>query len=575
MFIDPKNLSNQQKAILFGLFLSKYDKVKALKSLEYSTYNQAYSAIGSKLRVSPGSIQIHRNKFDTFFPNNRRGFQYNKEIGSLKLYEEWIQKTQELSFEEFLSILKSILESPNNNDDNDQTTRTFEKLSNSFEKAFERMLNGSDKFFRTRYPYSERNKDEIIEDDDFPYNDEQQYRFSESLLSSLEIIFEQNQEKHFSHYQIAATNLIDFINEHWDEDRLLIRRNRGLMRLYIGNPYYYPYYYPYSYLLHIKRKVRNMACNCLNMLCSFSIVDLYRDAFALFFVQGESYDFQRILVNRGCNALKGFFHHFPIGFFNHTLYDLDFVFHTKDKKRFIEFFNRVRSIRNIVNDRHPITLEKGSLYAELAYEIFNKKKSHSAKRTQTIKSKQVMIEGHWIDSKFKFPCKTMGFVAQTESNQIVLAFRGTKPSCIKNDITDLWQIMSGPDTAYLCALGLLLSIRRKCKTKQINVYGHSLGGGLSQFAVAAAIAHGDGNIFAYGYNSAGLSKGSIVVIKNTKASYDNIFHLFHESDIIWKYGSQLGRCYIIGHNKQDKWIHCHGIDTLISELNLISYMDLN
>lgn len=158
MFIDPKNLSNQQKAILFGLFLSKYDKVKALKSLGYSTYNQAYSAIGSKLRVSPGSIQIHRNKFDTFFPNNRRGFQYNKEIGSLKLYEEWIQKTQELSFEEFLSILKSILESPNNNDDNDQTTRTFEKLSNSFEKAFERMLNGSDKFFRTRYPYSERNK---------------------------------------------------------------------------------------------------------------------------------------------------------------------------------------------------------------------------------------------------------------------------------------------------------------------------------------------------------------------------------------------------------------------------------
>ena len=126
-------------------------------------------------------------------------------------------------------------------------------------------------------------------------------------------------------------------------------------------------------------------------------------------------------------------------------------------------------------------------------------------------------------------------------------------------------------------MGLLLELRKHVSPNEnIHVYGHSLGGGLSQFAVAAVTALGFKNVYGYCYNSAGLRKTSMSVIYsiNPRFYLKNISHLFHQSDYVHTKGYLLGRRYFIGPNYKilnllvvPLW-YFHRIETIISILGL-------
>jgi hypothetical protein len=77
MSSDSTNLSIRDKAILTGLFLSKFDMI-GVEFLGFSTFTEAWNAIGFALSTKPASIKNYRDEFDPYFPNPRQGWHKRK-----------------------------------------------------------------------------------------------------------------------------------------------------------------------------------------------------------------------------------------------------------------------------------------------------------------------------------------------------------------------------------------------------------------------------------------------------------------------------------------------------------------
>lgn len=147
---------------------------------------------------------------------------------------------------------------------------------------------------------------------------------------------------------------------------------------------------------------------------------------------------------------------------------------------------------------------------------------------------------------FHFERNMKGFVAYTdeESPRIILGFAGTNPLSLENWKTDIGQFFCGPNLPYLCAYGMLNSIlmgkshRKNFKDSIVEVYGHSLGGGMMQFAVAN---NNSDMIRGYGYNSAGLGVNTISAMEYWNIS--NISHLYQPMDAVFMlpHTYQLGK----------------------------------
>ncbi len=67
------NFSLRDKAILIGLYLSKFDD-KALVELGFEGFSQAFNTLGYSIGVKPASIKNYRDEFDPYFPNHRKGW---------------------------------------------------------------------------------------------------------------------------------------------------------------------------------------------------------------------------------------------------------------------------------------------------------------------------------------------------------------------------------------------------------------------------------------------------------------------------------------------------------------------
>jgi hypothetical protein len=65
--------TDREKAILCGLYLSKFDKGR-LVSLGFSTFAEAYDVLGFALNSKPASIKNYRDEMDPYFPNDRQGW---------------------------------------------------------------------------------------------------------------------------------------------------------------------------------------------------------------------------------------------------------------------------------------------------------------------------------------------------------------------------------------------------------------------------------------------------------------------------------------------------------------------
>lgn len=106
MLLNTNILGKRDKAILVGLFLSRFDK-KALESFGFTGFRQAYNVLGLSIGFIPKSIQNYRDEFDPYFPNSRKGWRNRK----LRDYcKEYMDATKDMSFEEFYYLIKSFVD---------------------------------------------------------------------------------------------------------------------------------------------------------------------------------------------------------------------------------------------------------------------------------------------------------------------------------------------------------------------------------------------------------------------------------------------------------------------------------
>ena len=73
MVFIPRQISEREKLILTGLYLSKYDSL-GLRRLGFGTFAEAFNVIGYALGAQPASIKNYRDEFDPLFPNRRKGW---------------------------------------------------------------------------------------------------------------------------------------------------------------------------------------------------------------------------------------------------------------------------------------------------------------------------------------------------------------------------------------------------------------------------------------------------------------------------------------------------------------------
>ena len=146
----------------------------------------------------------------------------------------------------------------------------------------------------------------------------------------------------------------------------------------------------------------------------------------------------------------------------------------------------------------------------------------------------------------------------------VLSFAGTQMlggRSVNNYFTDICQITHGPETSYLAAVGVLSEVA-KAVEGQIKVVGHSLGGGLMQYACAAI---DDDRIWGTGFNTAGLSNYSCHTLTSERIMRNRhrIQHICANTDPVSKVGTLLGRTEYV----RTGYPLSHSLDTLNKVLN--------
>ncbi len=100
-----KIIKARDKAILTGLYLSKFDK-DALKKLGFISFIEAFNTIGYSININPASIKNYRDEFDPYFPNSRKGWHKRKTREyCYKFYTDF----SDVNFKEFTNLIKSFL----------------------------------------------------------------------------------------------------------------------------------------------------------------------------------------------------------------------------------------------------------------------------------------------------------------------------------------------------------------------------------------------------------------------------------------------------------------------------------
>ena len=96
------NLSLRDRAVLTGLYLSKFD-LEGLHQLGFNSFTEAFNILGHALGIRPASVKNYRDEFDPLFPNERKGWhrrpirQYCKAV---------YDKFNNLHLETFTALLK-------------------------------------------------------------------------------------------------------------------------------------------------------------------------------------------------------------------------------------------------------------------------------------------------------------------------------------------------------------------------------------------------------------------------------------------------------------------------------------
>ena len=99
-----EQLSVSKKAILMGLFLSKFDK-DGLNALGFTGFWEAFNTLAYAIAVKPATIKNYRDEFDPYFPNLRRGWHGRPMKGYCQpVFDEF----STLCFGDFTDLIKRI-----------------------------------------------------------------------------------------------------------------------------------------------------------------------------------------------------------------------------------------------------------------------------------------------------------------------------------------------------------------------------------------------------------------------------------------------------------------------------------
>lgn len=209
----------------------------------------------------------------------------------------------------------------------------------------------------------------------------------------------------------------------------------------------------------------------------------------------------------------------------------------------------------------PPYVKMGVSFADLAYKELDA--DYDVNVVRPLESASILIGGQEIRGHFDLGSGLKGFIAKRHQpfGDIVIGFRGT--DSIRNILTDVMQYSFCDDIVYRKALGLVIKVSERHPDQRINVFGHSLGGGLTQFAVAVCERK---NVFGYGYNSAGLSRLTLSRMPQL-TGLPNITHFHLRDDVVFNIGHHVGEqihsasCFHTGFNMK-KITKVHSVDML-------------
>ena len=160
----------------------------------------------------------------------------------------------------------------------------------------------------------------------------------------------------------------------------------------------------------------------------------------------------------------------------------------------------------------------------------------------------------------------------TSGRIICLSFAGTRVGIssatarkvmIQNGLTDIFQYFNVPSKTYFASVAILQEVMKSFPGRRIFVFGHSLGGGLMQYACAALnseLLHG------VGYNSAGLSQNTLNTIPNHVQGNMkcHIRHICSLHDPVSRLGYLISTIKYVKSVKGNK---SHGVKQLNEEIN--------
>ncbi|MCW8897989.1 MAG: DUF3883 domain-containing protein [Flavobacteriales bacterium] len=140
-------MNKKTKAILTGLFLSKYNE-EALKILDFNSFNEAFNVLGISLSIKPSSIKNYRDEFDPYFPNKRKGWHKRPmRDNCYKLYNSF----KDLDFTTFSDLIKSFFI---DNYEIENFILKLQQTKSSSEESFaKRLLTGkaAEEYFKIEY----------------------------------------------------------------------------------------------------------------------------------------------------------------------------------------------------------------------------------------------------------------------------------------------------------------------------------------------------------------------------------------------------------------------------------------
>jgi len=150
MHVQSDNISNRDRQIICGLFLSKYDQA-ALDYLGFQSFTEAFNTLGLSLHAKPASIKNYRDEIDPFFPNKRKGWHQRPLRDHCKRIMDLYER---LEISDLGDLIKGFLYPDQELEQLPEISKVLKQFNEGAESSFaKRLITGraAEAYFRSNY----------------------------------------------------------------------------------------------------------------------------------------------------------------------------------------------------------------------------------------------------------------------------------------------------------------------------------------------------------------------------------------------------------------------------------------